>query len=152
MGKPPYEETYFEEIEIGDEVTIENARTITEADVSTFVGLSGDMHPIHMSKEHVADHPILEDRVAHGTLVFSIVSSWAAGLNLNRLSYGYDNLRFVVPVYIGDTLTIQSEVINREEYNEEYGKVVERYEATNQNGDTVLVADHISLIQKEKPQ
>jgi acyl dehydratase len=151
MGKPPFSERYFEAVGVGDEFTVEDVRTITESDVNTFAGLSADVHPIHMSEPYAADHPVLEGRVVHGTLVFAIVSSWAAGIVLTRLSYGYDNLRFVKPVYIGDTLSIQSEVLETVDHDEQFGKVTERYEATNQNDEVVLVADHISLVEKELP-
>lgn len=149
MGKPPFEERYFEEFDVGDVFTVKDVRTITESDVNTFAGLTADVHPIHMSDPFAADHPVLEERVAHGTLVFAIVSSWAAGIVLTRLSYGYESIRFVNPVYVGDTLSIHSEVVDTSDYSEQYGKVVERYEATNQRGETVLTAEHISLVEKE---
>ncbi|GAB6862924.1 MaoC family dehydratase [Haloplanus litoreus] len=148
MGKPPFEKRYFEEFDVGDEFAVEDVRTITDSDINTFAGLTADVHPIHMSDPYVADHPVLEARVAHGTLVFAIVSSWAAGIVLTRLSYGYESVRFVEPVYVGDTLSIYSEVVETSDHSEQFGKVIERYEATNQHDETVLVAEHISLVER----
>lgn len=70
MGNPPFEERYFEEFEVGTEFSAADVRTITESDITTFAGLSADIHPIHMSQQYAEKHLVLEGRVAHGTLVF----------------------------------------------------------------------------------
>lgn len=142
---------YFEEIEEGEQLTVENIRTITEADIVNFAGLAGpgDFHPQHLSKEF-AKETEFDGRIAQGNLIFIITEATAVEPNRKALaSYGHDNLRYVNPVLIGDTLSVQSEVIETSEYNEELGRVVYKYTTSNQNGDTVLVDEHIVLVEKE---
>lgn len=139
---------YFEEITIGEEATAEQVRTITESDISTFAGLTGDFHPIHMSTPFARDETQFTGRIAHGNMISAITESIIAEENHRAFSYGHDNTRFVRPVYPGDTLSVRREVIDTEEYDEKYGRVVYEYEATNQSGETVLVDHHTMLVQK----
>jgi acyl dehydratase len=141
-------ERYFEEIEEGETYTVEDARTITEADVVNFAGLSGDFHPLHMSKT-VGENSDFGERIAHGNLVFSVAESLIADMNPRSFSYGYDSLRFVNPVPIGATLTVSREVIETEDYNDSLGKVVYEYVAKDENDETVLSCQHITLVEKE---
>ncbi|WP_049904085.1 MaoC family dehydratase [Halococcus agarilyticus] len=139
---------YFEEIELDETYTAHAARTITETDIVNFAGLSGDFHPLHMSK------PIGEDsdfggRIAHGNLVFSIAEALVADMNPKSFSYGYDELRFVKPVLIDTTLTVHREVVETEDYNDSLGRVVYEYEVTNEGDETVLVCEHITLVEKQ---
>lgn len=149
MVEPPAKDTdrYFEEINPNEQLTIKNARTITEADIVNFAGVSGDFHPLHMSEPKAAASNF-EGRIAHGNLVFSIAEALIADMNPKGFSYGYDELRFVDPVFIGDTLTIHREIVEYESYNEDLGRVVYAYEVENQDGETVLACKHIVLVQK----
>ncbi|OYV69006.1 MAG: phenylacetic acid degradation bifunctional protein PaaZ, partial [Gemmatimonadetes bacterium 21-71-4] len=98
---------YFEELEIG-ETLVTHGRTVTEADVVAFAGISGDFFYAHMD-DVAARASIFERRVAHGYFVLSA----AAGLFVDPApgpvlaNYGLDNLRFVKPVYIGDTIHVR---------------------------------------------
>jgi acyl dehydratase len=141
----------FEDYEIGEErATL--GRTITEADVVLHAGQTGDFFPHHMDAEWCATQPFGQ-RVAHGTLVFSVaVGMTATEINQRAFSYGYDRLRFVKPVFIGDTLTVKVTVAEKRDHKRpEYGVVVERLEATNQRGETVLVCDHLLLAERREP-
>lgn len=138
---------YFEEIEGGEEYSVENARTITETDVVNFAGISGDFHPLHMSVP-AGEASDFGERVAHGNLVFSVAEALVADMNPKGFSYGYDDLRFVNPVFIGDTITAHRTVVERESYNDDLGRVVYQYEVENQDGETVLACKHITLVQK----
>jgi acyl dehydratase len=140
---------YFEEIEEGETYTVEAARTVTEADIVNFAGLSGDFHPLHMSTEHAADTDFGE-RLAHGNLVFSIAEAIIADMNPKAFSYGYDDLRFVQPVPIGTTLTVHREVVETEQYNDDLGRVVYEYEVENGDGDTLLACKHITLCDRRQ--
>lgn len=149
MGSPAKDtERYFEEIEEGETYTVEDARTITEADVVNFAGISGDFHPLHMSKT-VGENSEFGERIAHGNLVFSVAESLIADMNPRSFSYGYDSLRFVDPVPIGTTLTVRREVLETEDYNDTLGRVVYEYVAEDENGNTVLTCEHITLVEKE---
>ena len=90
-------------------------------------------------------------RIAHGTMIFSIgVGLTATAVNPVAFSYGYDRLRFIRPVHIGDT--IHTRVTITEKSNDpkhaNVGRVIERCEVINQRGETVLAADHILIVQR----
>ncbi|GGN88613.1 MaoC family dehydratase [Haloarcula pellucida] len=138
---------YFEDIEAGETFTVESARTITEADVVNFAGLSGDFHPLHVSTTRAAESDFGE-RIAHGNLVFSVAEALVADMNPRSFSYGYDSVRFVTPVGIGTTLTVHREVVETEEYNDALGRVVYEYEVTDDDGTTLLVCRHITLVER----
>lgn len=147
--KAPAKDTnrYFEEIEAGETFSVEHIRTVTEADIVNFAGLSGDFHPLHMSAL-TGEASDFGERIAHGNLVFSIAEALVADMNPKAFSYGYDELRFVKPVPIGTTLTVRREIVEVEEYNDALGRVVYTYEVEDGNGDTLLACKHITLCQK----
>jgi acyl dehydratase len=149
MGtKAPAKDTnrYFEEIDVGETYTVADHRTITEADIVNFAGVSGDFHPATMSKPYAEDK--FGGRIAHGHLVATVLESIIADLNPKSFTYGHDEVRFPNPTMIGDTLTGHREVIEKEPYNEQRGKVVYQYEATNQDGGTVCVFKHLTMIDR----
>lgn len=140
---------YFEEIEEGETYRVENTRTITETDIVNFAGISSDFHPLHMSKS-AAEASDFEGRIAHGNLVFAIAEATVADMNPKSFSYGYDNLRFVEPVLIGDTISVSREVVETEVYNDTLGRVAYEYEVENNDGETVLVCTHIKLAERRE--
>lgn len=144
----PLPARYFEEIEVGETASFEHARTITEADVVNFAGLTGDFHPIHVSSEFASDETQFDGPIAHGQLIADVTESIAAEENLHAFSYGHDRTRFVNPVYPGDTLSARREVVETEVYDQEYGRVVYEYETTNQHSETVLVDTHTMLVKR----
>ena len=80
-------------------------RTITEADIVLHAGQTGDFFPHHMDKEWCATQDFGQ-RIAHGTLIFSVgIGMTATTINPRAMSMGYDRVRFVKPVFIGDTIT-----------------------------------------------
>jgi acyl dehydratase len=139
---------YFEAIEEGETYGVADARTITEADVVNFAGISSDFHPLHMSTV-AAEASDFEGRIAHGNLVFSVAEAMVADMNPKSFSYGYDTLRFVNPVLIGDTLSVTREVVATEEYSDDLGRVAYEYEVGNEDGETVLACTHITLVERE---
>lgn len=139
---------YFEEIAVGETASFDDVRTITEADIANFAGLTGDFHPIHMSAEFAREETQFEGRIAHGQMIADITESIAAEENRRCFSYGHDGTRFVNPVYPGDTLSARREVVETAVRDEEYGRVVYEYEATNQDGETVLVDTHTMLVER----
>lgn len=139
---------YFEAIEEGETFVVEGARTITEAHLVNFAGVSGDFHPLHMSRT-VGEASDFGERIAHGNLVFSIAEALIADMNPKAFSYGYDDLRFINPVPIDTTLTVRRKIVEAEPYNEDLGRVVYAYEVENEVGETVLACKHITLCQRE---
>lgn len=143
------QDLYFEDYTIGESRQT-TGRTITEADVVLHAGQTGDFYPHHMDKEWCATQPFKE-RIAHGTLIFSVaVGMTAAEINPKAMSYGYDRLRFIKPVFIGDTITSKIHISEKRDHKRpEYGIVNEHLEVFNQRGETVLVCDHILLVKRQ---
>jgi acyl dehydratase len=143
-------ERHFEDYAVGDErQTL--GRTITETDVVLHAGQTGDFFPHHMDAEWCRTQPFGQ-RVAHGTLIFSIAVGMTAGeVNPLAFSYGYDRLRFVKPVFIGDTIRCRVVIADKRDHKRpDLGLVVERVEAVNQRDETVLVCDHLLLAQRRQ--
>ena len=142
---------YFEDYEIGA-IRTSHGRTITEADIVLHAGQTGDFYPHHMDKEFCQSQPFGQ-RIAHGTLVLSVGVGMLAGeINDVAMSYGYDNIRFLRPVFIGDTITATASIAGTREYSkdpERYGLVDEKLEVTKQTGETALVLTHIYLVEKK---
>jgi len=142
--------TYFEDYEIGSSRTT-YGRTITETDFVVHAGHTGDFFPHHMDAEFMKTQAFGQ-RIAHGTMVFSIgVGLTASIINPVAFSYGYDRLRFVRPVFIGDTIHTRTTIISKEDdpKRSTMGRVSERTEVINQNDEVVLVADHIYIVERK---
>lgn len=140
---------YYEDYTLG-ETRQTVGRTITETDFVVHAGHSGDFFPHHMDAEFCKTQAFGQ-RIAHGTMVFTIgVGLTATIINPVAFSYGYDRLRFVKPVFIGDTIRSQVEIIGKELMAKRpgHGRVVERLTVTNQTGEVVLVADHIYMVER----
>ena len=114
-------------------------------------GQTGDNYPHHMDKEWCATQPFKE-RIAHGTLIFSVAVGMTAGdINPHAMSYGYDKLRFIKPVFIGDTITSKITISEKRDHKRPtHGIVSEKLEVTNQRGDTVLVCEHLLLVTRKE--
>ncbi|AGN00165.1 monoamine oxidase regulatory protein [Salinarchaeum sp. Harcht-Bsk1] len=143
----------YDAVEVGDTATTAG-RTITEADVANFAGVSGDFNHLHLDAETMAATEYGE-RIVHGALVFSV----ATGLLWQHRDddirehvvafYGVDRLRFVRPCFIGDTLHVVREVLEKERREHPVATGIVRYEITvlNQRDETVLAAEFLSLLQ-----
>lgn len=139
----------FEGYEIGASRT-STGRTITEADIILHAGQTGDFYPHHMDAEWCKTQAFGQ-RIAHGTLVFSIAVGLTAGeINPEAFSYGYDRLRFIKPVFIGETLKARATIKEKREHKKPgFGVVVELVEAINQRGETVLACEHLLLVRRD---
>ena len=143
-------ERWWQDYEIGERRQT-TGRTITEADVVLHAGQTGDLFPHHMDAEWCATQPFGR-RMAHGTLVLSVaVGMTAAEINPQAMSYGYDRIRFVRPVFLGDTITTTAEIIAKADHKREpdrRGTVDELVTVVNQQDETVLVLTHLYLVNK----
>ncbi len=146
-----FEERHFEDYELGEERQT-GGRTITETDIVLHAGQTGDFYPHHMDAEWCKTQEFGQ-RVAHGTLIFSVAVGLTAGaVNPLAFSYGYDRLRFVKPVFIGDTIAVRVTITDKREHKRpDQGMVVERCEVSNQRGEVVLVCDHLLLARRREP-
>lgn len=144
------DERWLEAYEVGA-TRRTTGRTISEADIAIHAGQTGDFFPHHMDAVWAAQQPF-GGRIAHGTLVMSIaVGMTADAVNPRATSYGYDRVRFVRPVRIGDTITVEAEVVGTRPHGKQpdrYGLLDERVTVVNQEGDTVLVLTHVYLVER----
>ena len=140
---------YFENYEI-DFVRSSTGRTITESDIMIHCGQSGDFYPHHVDAEFCKTQPF-KKRIAHGTLIFTVAVGMTAGeINPLAMSYGYDGLRFIKPVFIGDTITTKVTISEKREHKSKTkGIVVEKLETTNQKDELVLVCAHLLLVERQ---
>ena len=143
---------YFEEI-ADDRRFTSAGRTVTEADVTQFAELTGDFTGFHIDEAY-ASQTMFGRRIAHGALVFSISLGLSTRLHLTDDTLlalaGVDKLRFVQPVFIGDTVHVTKRVIERREIDKARGVVVFESKVTNQDGRTVLMY-HDRLLFKRGP-
>lgn len=106
--------SYLEDFKVGEKI-VSAGRTITEADIVIFAGISGDWSELHTNAEYMKNSPFGQ-RIAHGMLTLSIASGLAMQMRGHKpievLAFlGMDNVRFTAPVFIGDTIRVESEVI-----------------------------------------
>lgn len=137
---------YFGEISEGEEVSTQG-RTITETDIVNFAGVSGDFHPLHVDAEYAVESSFGE-RIAHGLLVLSIAAALAMERNEHAFFYGFEKIRFVNPTFIGDTISVSTEVIETEIRDDNLGRVVTQATATNEDGETVLTYQLVELVER----
>ncbi len=140
----------FEEFEIGSSRT-STGRTLTETDIVLHAGQSGDFYPHHMDAEWCATQPF-KQRIAHGTLVFTIgVGQTAADINPLAMTYGYEKLRFPNPTFIGDTLRTRATITEKRDHKRpDYGIVVEKLEVLNQHQNCVMACEHLLLVKRSE--
>jgi acyl dehydratase len=140
---------YFEEF-IPDEMRHTKGRTVTETDIVIHAGQSGDFFPHHMDEEWCKTQPF-KKRIAHGTLIFTIAVGLTADMiNEMAMTYGYDRLRFIKPVFIGDTLKVTVTIKEKKDHKlPVYGLVTELVETFNQHKELVMVCEHILLVNKK---
>ena len=146
---------YFEELVIG-ETFMTHRRTVTVSDVVSFAGISGDFFYAHMD-DVAARESLFEKRVAHGYFVLSA----AAGLFVDPApgpvlaNYGLEGLRFVKPVYIGDTIHVRLTCKQKTEKEDREGQVPQGVvhwdvEVSNQDGDPVAVYTILTLVRQRR--
>jgi acyl dehydratase len=143
------EKKYFEEFELNS-VRETTGRTITETDIVIHAGQTGDFFPHHMDEEWCKTQPF-KKRIAHGTLIFSIaVGKTADIINDVAMTYGYERLRFIKPVFIGDTIKVRVTIKDKKDHKKPgYGLITELVEAINQHNELVMLCEHILLCQKQ---
>ncbi len=146
---------YFEDLRIG-ETLFTARRTVTEADVVNFAGISGDYFYAHMD-DLAASRSIFARRVAHGYFVVAA----AAGLFVDPgegpvlANYGLESLRFVKPVYPGDTIKVRLTVKQKTAKETPpggipQGVVLWDVEVTNQNDEPVAVYSILTLVRRKE--
>ncbi|SIQ91625.1 oxepin-CoA hydrolase / 3-oxo-5,6-dehydrosuberyl-CoA semialdehyde dehydrogenase [Paracoccus thiocyanatus] len=153
QGEHPFRKS-LAELRIGDQL-VTAARIVTREDVEHFAQFTGDTFYAHMDEAAARANPFFDGRVAHGYLV----ASFAAGLFVEPdpgpvlANYGVDNLRFLTPVYFGDSLQVRltcKEINPRE--NAGHGEVRWDCQVTNQKAEVVAQYDVLTMVAKTWPQ
>ena len=131
----------IDDIPVGLRTTF--TKTVSESDVYLFAGITGDLDPNHVDEEYCRKTS-LGHRVAHGALLVGYTSAASTRIlqDFERpmVSVGYDRIRFLKPVYFGDTITIEYEISSIERERE---RTVAKIEVKNQRDELVMVATHI---------
>lgn len=126
---------------IGD--TFSCSKTVSESDVYLFAGITGDLSPNHVNEEYMKK-TVYKNRIVHGVLSLGFASAASTMVAdkalIPSVSYGYNHVRFVNPIFIGDTLTVNYTIAAKDEEN---NKTTGDIEITNQNGQVCTVAQHI---------
>ena len=142
---------HFEDLEVGV-AWRSGGRTVTEADIAAFAGVSGDFNPIHVDAQYAAD-TVFGQRVAHGALVLAI----ATGLRQQQGTFrgtlkawlGMRDWRFTAPVRIGDTVHVVTEVTElRDTKDPLAGLAIQRVEVRNQRGEAVAKGEFVTLMHR----
>ena len=134
----------IKELKVGD--AAEFTKTISESDIYLFAGVTGDLNPAHINEEY-ARKTFFKTRIAHGMLLAGFISAVMG----NKLPgpgtiYIKQELHFLAPVYVGDTITARAELI---EIVPEKNRARLKTTCLNQDGKTVL--DGEALVSPPKP-
>ena len=133
-------------VQIGDQATF--SKTVGESDVYLFAGITGDFSGNHVNEEYMKQSAYGR-RIAHGVLLVGFMSTTSSlliaqveqkGIDETPVSLGYDRIRFIKPVFIGDTVTVTYTISALEP---EKRRSRSNIEVVNQDGVTVAVAEHI---------
>ncbi|MEA2226544.1 MAG: hypothetical protein QOF04_174 [Solirubrobacteraceae bacterium] len=142
---------YFEDVEVG--MRFESpSRTITEADIVNFAGVSGDFNPLH-TDEVFAKGTIYGRRIAHGVLALSVVTGLRQRMGtFDGTLMGFLEIRswrFRAPVFPGDTIRAITSVAElRETSKPDRGVMVQGIEVLNQDGDIVQDGEFVTLLRR----
>ena len=132
---------YFEDFKIGEKQHT-SGRTMTEADIRLFIGCSDNTHPVHVDAEYCESHPSVKGCIIQGVLTLGVADGFMAKeispTKVPTIHYGHDKVRYLRPVYPGDTIHCETEVIDKKIKNDEFGVVSWSIYVINQNGEPVL--------------
>ncbi|GAA0674789.1 MaoC family dehydratase [Natronoarchaeum mannanilyticum] len=142
---------YFEEFEVGERIAHEKRRTISESDNQRFCDMTMNQQPLHLDREFAAETQFGE-RVVNGLLTMSL----AVGLTIPETTDGtivanlsYDDVEHPAPVFHGDTIRAETEVLDKRETSDgERGVVTMNVEAFNQDDDLVCEFERTVLAKK----
>ena len=133
-------------LSVGDQITF--SKTVGESDVVLFAGITGDFSPNHIDETFMRK-TAFGRRIAHGALLVGYMSTastkilerYAAAPDFDTpVSLGYDRIRFIRPVFIGDTVTVRYAV---ESADPEKRRTCAKIEVISEDGSIVAVAEHI---------
>jgi 3-hydroxybutyryl-CoA dehydratase len=124
------------------------SKTVSESDVYLFAGITGDFAPNHVDEQFMRKTPYGR-RIAHGALLVGYMSTASTMVNnlmaervpsIFPVSLGYDKVRFLKPVFLGDTITVHYTV---DSIDAAKNRTLAKIEVTNERGEIVAVATHL---------
>lgn len=133
-------------LKVGDRVRF--SKTIGESDVYLFAGITGDLAPVHTNQQYMQDS-FYGQRIAHGVLIMGYMSTTSSmmvaripqeGKTSVPVSLGYDHVRFLKAALIGDTVTVDYEIV---EVDPARGRTLADVTVRNQRNEIVAVAKHV---------
>ena len=133
-------------VKIGDHVSF--SKTVGESDIYLFAGITGDLSGNHVNEEYMRRSKYGR-RIAHGVLIVGFMSTASTliidkcvseGIDETPVSLGYDRIRFLGPVFIGDTVTVSYTISEIDTVKRQSKSSIE---VRNQNGELVTVGTHI---------
>jgi len=135
------QELAYADIKVGDSASV--SKTITEGEIVTYAGITGDFNPVHVDAEY-ASKSMFHERIAHGMLVSGYISA-VLGYHLpgpNTIYLG-QGLKFTAPVKIGDTVTAQATVMEKRD-----DKRIIKFKTTVTNQRGEIVVDGSAVVKK----
>lgn len=115
-------------------------KTVSESDVYLFAGITGDFSPNHIDEVFMSTS-IYKKRIAHGALLVGFMSAATARCNIGRtVSLGYNKIRFILPVFLGDTITTEYKISRIEKGK---NRIFADLRCKNQSGTIVAVGEHV---------
>lgn len=144
------EDWYWEDIVPGTQIR-SIRRTISEGESMQFNAMVLDMHPYVADEPFARDEGVFGRRLVAGAMVFSVGLGLVATNCRNAFSYGYDRLRFVGPVFIGDTIYTIKTDMEKSPKNDEMGLYKASYEVFKADGELVLYCEHLQTVKYRHP-
>jgi acyl dehydratase len=140
----------FDELTVGDQQRT-RGRTITETDVVNWCALTGDWFYPHTDKV-AAERSMFGQRVAPGIMVFALATGLGVPADATTIlaNYGTDRLRYTKPTWLGDTVYLDIEVLEKSDRDSKTGLVTYRWDVLNQDAETVCVSQLKILTAKER--
>ena len=144
------ESWFYEDFEVGARVR-SIRRTISEGESMAFNALVMDMHPYVADEIFAKEEGVFGRRIVAGAFVFSLGLGLVANNCVTAFSYGYDRLRFIRPVFIGDTIYTVRTNLRKKPRTETMGLVTVSYEVFKHPGGLVLYCEHLQTTKYKDP-
>jgi acyl dehydratase len=144
------EDWYWEDIVPGTQIR-SISRTLSEGESMAFNALVLDMHPYVADEPFARDQGVFGRRLVAGAMVFSVGLGLVATNCVHAFSYGYDRLRFIAPVFIGDTLYTIKTDLDQGPKNATMGLCRSSYEVFKNDGELVLYCEHLQTVKYRTP-
>lgn len=144
------ESWFYEDFMIGERVR-SIRRTISEGESMAFNALVMDMHPYVADEVFAREEGVFGRRIVAGAFVFSLGLGLVANNCVTAFSYGYDRLRFIRPVFIGDTIYTIRTNLDKKPRTDTMGLVRVSYEVFKHPGEIVLYCEHLQTTRYRDP-